>query len=85
MLQDIEMGKKNPFDDWADFKVAMCVAFEPITTTEESRRQFWNLCQIGRARTYMHHFGELQYRQLGMSEDKAFSTFLVGLTPHIQE
>ena len=34
VLQDIEVGKRNPFDCWADFKVAMCVAFEPVTAIE---------------------------------------------------
>ena len=38
VLQYIEVGKRDPFDDWADFNVAMWTAFEPITTTKESRR-----------------------------------------------
>ena len=38
VLQDIEMGKRNPFFEWEDFKAAMCAAFEPVTATEESRR-----------------------------------------------
>ena len=85
VLQDIEVGKRNPFDDWADFKVAMCAAFEPVTATEESRRQLRNLRQTGRVRAYVQRFRELQYRLPGMSEEEAFSTFLAGLTPHIQE
>ena len=32
-----------------------------------------------------HYFHELQYKLPRMSEEEAFSTFLTGLTPHIQE
>ena len=86
VMQDIEVGKRNPFDDWADFKVAMCVAFEPVTASKESRWQLRNLCQTGRVRSYVQHFCELQYRLPGMSEEEAFSTFLaILLAPHIQE
>ena len=85
MLQDIEVGKRNPFDDWADFKVERCAAFEPVTATEESRRQLQNLRQTGRVCAYVQRFRELQYRLPGMSEEEAFSTFLAGLAPHIQE
>ena len=53
VLQDIEVGKRNPFDDWVDFKAAMCVAFELVTAIEESRRQLWNLHQTGRIRAYV--------------------------------
>ena len=63
----------------------MCVAFEPVTATEESRRLLRNLCQTGRVHAYVQHFCELQYRLPGMSEEEAFSTFLAGLAPHIQE
>ena len=50
VLQDIEVGKRNPFDDWADFKVPMCAAFEPVTATEELRRLLQNLRQTSRVR-----------------------------------
>ena len=53
MLQDIEVGKRDPLHDWTDFKAAMCVAFEPVTATEESKRQLQNLCQTARVRAYM--------------------------------
>ena len=33
MLQEIEVGKRTPFANWEDFKVAMCVAFAPIIAT----------------------------------------------------
>ena len=38
VLQDIEVGKRNPFNDWKDFKTVMCATFKPFTATEESRR-----------------------------------------------
>ena len=85
MLQDIKVGKRNPFEDWADFKVVMCAAFEPVTATEEFRRLLQNLRQTGRVRAYVQRFRELQYRLLGMSEEETFLTFLAGLAPHIQE
>ena len=85
VLQDIETGKRNPFADWEDFKAAMCAAFEPVTATEESRRQLRNLRQTGRVRAYVQRFRELQYRLPGMTNEEAFSTFLAGLSPHIQE
>ena len=81
VLQDIEVGKRNPFDDWTDFKVAMCVAFELVTTIEELRRLLRNLRQTGRVRSYVQHFRELQLRLPGMSKEEAFSTFLAGLAP----
>ena len=59
VLQDIEVGKRNPFDYWADLKVAMCPTFEPVTATEELRRQLRNLCQTSRVRAYVQRFCEL--------------------------
>ena len=53
MLQNIEVGKRNPFDDWIDFKVAMCATFEPVTATQESRRQLRNLHQTSRVHAYV--------------------------------
>lgn len=85
MLQDIESGKRNLFDDWEDFRVAMCTAFEPVIAMEESRRQLRNLCQTGRVWAFVQRFHELQYKLPGMTNEEAFSTFLACLAPHIQE
>ena len=84
-MQDIEVGKTDSFNDWADFKAAMCAAFGPVTTMEESKRLLRNLHQTGRVQAYMQRFHELQYRLPGIFEEEAFPTFLIGLTPHIQE
>ena len=59
VLQDIEVGKRNPFHDWADFKVAMCAAFELVTAAEESRRLLLNLHQTSRVCAYVQRFREL--------------------------
>lgn len=83
MLQDIETGKRTLFIEWKDSKAAMCVAFELVIPTEESRRQLRNLRETGTVRAYVQHFCKLQYRLPGMSDEEAFLTFLVGLSPHI--
>ena len=63
----------------------MIAAFEPITENEEARKQLRALCQTGKVSVYIQKFQELQCRLPGMNEEEAFSTFLNGLTPHLQE
>lgn len=63
----------------------MVQAFEPITETEEARKQLRALHQTGRVSGYIQRFQELQCRLPGMNEEEAFSAFLAGLNPHLQE
>ena len=71
--------------DWAEFRNALITAFEPVTETEEARKQLRALRQTGRVSGYIQCFQELQCRLPGMNEAEAFSAFLVGLAPHLQE
>ena len=84
-LQAIQLGWRPYFADWEDFCAAMIAAFEPITETEEARKQLRALKQTGRVAGYIQRFQELQCRLPGMNEEEAFSTFLAGLNPHLQE
>ena len=84
-LVAIERGQRPPFADWADFRAALIAAFEPVTETEEARKQLRALRQTGRVSVYIQKFQELQCRLPGMNNEEAFSTFLAGLTPHLQE
>ena len=85
VLQDIERGRRDHFQSWADFRNAMIKAFEPITEVEEARKALRTLKQVGRVSTYVQRFRELQYRLPEMTNEEAFSAFLAGLQPHIQE
>lgn len=71
--------------DWNDFQAAFIAAFEPVTETEEARKQLRNLRQTGRVSAYIAKFNELQCRLPGMNVEEAFSTFLSRLTPHLLE
>ena len=82
-LVAIERGQRPPFADWADFRAALIAAFEPVTETEEARKQLRALRQTGRVSVYIQKFQELQCRLPGMNNEEAFSTFLAGLTPHL--
>ena len=63
----------------------MIAAFKPITKLEEARKTLWALCQTGKASTYIQKFQELQCRLPRMIAEEAFSAFMSGLTPHLQE
>ena len=59
--------------------------FEPVTETEEARKQLRALRQTGRVSGYIQKFQELQYRLPNMMAEEAFHAFLFGLAPHLQE
>ena len=63
----------------------MIAAFEPVTELEEARKALRALKQTGKVATYIQKFQELQCRLPGMNAEEAFSTFMSGLTPHLQE
>jgi hypothetical protein len=84
-LASIERNQRQRFADWDDFKAAFITAFEFVTETEEARKQLRNLRQTGRVSAYIQKFQELQCRLPGMNDEEAFSAFLSGLTPHLQE
>lgn len=84
-FQEIDQGRRNPFASWSDFKAAMVKAFEPITATEEARKQLRGLRQTHKASGYIAKFRELQYKLPDMTQEEAFSAFLAGLSPHLQE
>ena len=85
VLQDIAEGNRQIFRTWAQFKEAMIQRFEPVTETEEARKQLKALRQTGRVAGYIQRFQELQFRLPGMTEEEAFYSFVSGLQPHIQE
>ena len=84
-LAAIERGQRQAFVDWDGFKAEMIAAFEPVTETEEARKQLRALRQTGRVTAYIAKFQELQCRLSGMNAEEAFSAFLSGLSPHLQE
>ena len=84
-LVAIERNQRPRFLDWADFSAAIIAAFEPVTELEEARKALRALRQTGKVATYIQKFQELQCRLPGMTEEEAFSTFMSGLTPHLQE
>ena len=63
----------------------MIAQFEPVTELEEARKALQALKQTGKVATYIQKFQELQCRLPGMNAEEAFSNFLSGLTPHLQE
>ena len=84
-LVAIERNQRPRSIDWADFSAAMIAAFEPVTELEEARKALRALRQTGKVATYIQKFQELQCRLPGMTAEEAFSTFMSGLTPHLQE
>ena len=84
-LQAIQQGRRARFQDWAEFRTAMIAAFKLVMETEEARKQLRAVRQTGQVSAYIQHFQELQCRLSGMNEEEAFSAFLVGLSPHLQE
>ena len=84
-LLSIKRGQRARFIDWDDFSSAMIAQFEPVTELEEARKALRALKQTGKVATYIQKFQELQCRLPGMNAEEAFSTFLSGLTPHLQE
>ena len=84
-LVAIERNQRPRFLDWADFSAAIIAAFEPVTELEEARKALRALRQTGKVATYIQKFQELQCRLPGMTAEEAFSTFMSGLTPHLQE
>ena len=79
VLQDIAEGNRQIFHTWAQFKEAMIQRFEPVTETEEARKQLKALRQTGRVAGYIQRFQELQFRLPGMTEEEAFYSFVSGL------
>lgn len=64
----------------------MIAAFKPVTKLEEAaHKALWALHQTGNVCAYIQKFQELQYRLPRMNVEKAFSTFMSGLTPNLQE
>ena len=63
----------------------MIATFEPVTETGEARKQLWALRQTGKVANYIQKFQELGYRLPEMNAEEAFSAFLSGLSPHLQE
>ena len=84
-LASIERGQRPRYIDWGDFTAAMIAHFEPVTELEEARKALRALKQTGKVATYIQKFQELQCRLPGMNAEEAFSTFMSGLTPHLQE
>lgn len=84
-LVAIERNQRPRFIDWADFPAAMIAAFKPITELEEAQKELRALRRTGKVATYIQKFQELQCRLPGMMAEEAFSTFMSGLTPHLQE
>ena len=84
-LASIERNQRPRFVNWGDFTVAMIAAFEPVTELEEAQKALWALRQMGKVSAYIQKFQELQCRLLGVNAEEAFSTFMSGLMPHLQE
>ena len=85
VLQDVAAGRRAAFLTWRQFTQAMIHRFEPVTETEEARKQLRALRQTGRVSGYIQKFQELQYRLPNMTAEEAFHAFLSGLAPHLQE
>ena len=64
-LAQITRGQRPRFVDWDDFQAAMIAAFEPVTETEEARKQLRALRQTGKVANYIQKFQELEYRLPG--------------------
>ena len=58
-LVGIERGHWEHFADCGDFKVAMIVAFEPVTEIEEAWKQLWALHQTRKLAVYIAKLKEL--------------------------
>ena len=85
VLQDVAAGRRPAFATWNEFEQAMIHRFEPVTENEEARKQLRALRQTKGVGGYIQRFQELQYRLPGMTAEEAFSAFVAGLKPHLQE
>ena len=76
VLQDVAAGRRAAFLTWRQFTQAMIHRFEPVTETEEARKQLRALRQTGRVSGYIQKFQEVQYRLPNMTAEEAFHAFL---------
>lgn len=63
----------------------MIARFEFVTKNEEACKELCELCQTGRVARYIAKLEESQSQLLGMADEEAFSTYLVGLDSHLHE
>ena len=83
-LLEVSEGKRMPYT-WEEFHRHMIAHFESVTENEEAQRELRELCQTGRAVGYTAKFQELKSRLPTVTDEEAFSVYLVGLRPHLRE
>ena len=80
LLLEVFEGKRMPYT-WDEFRTRMIARFESVTENEEARRELRELHQTRRVAGYTTKFQELKSKLPTMTDEEAFSVYLVGLNP----
>ena len=84
-LQDVQLGRHNPWANWTDFQQEMEQAFTPLFEVEHVRRKLMEIkmgCSISGD---IQAFRTLMYKLPQMTQEEAFSFFMRGLFMRAQD
>ena len=84
-LQDLQLGRRNPWASWAEFRQEMEAAFTPMSEVEQARRKLMEIRMGRNVSSYIQQFRTLMYKVPEMTQEEAFSLFMRGLEPRIRE
>ena len=84
-LQDLQLGRRNPWASWAEFRQEMEAAFTPMSEVEQARRKLMDIRMGRNVSSYIQQFRTLMYKVPEMTQEEAFSLFMRGLEPRIRE
>ena len=84
LLLEVSEGERMPYT-WEEFCRHMIARFASFIENEEARRELRELHQIGRLAGCIAKFQELKSRLPTMTDEEAFSVYLVGFNPYLRE
>ena len=82
-LQDVQLGRRPPWVNWAEFRQEMEQAFTPLSEVEHARRKLMEMKMGKNVSMYIQAFCTQMYKVPEMTQEEAFSLFMRGLEPRI--
>ena len=61
-LQDIQLGQRNAWNDWAMFRQKIKASFMPMLEAQHARHSLLDIRQLGTVAAYIHWFCTLMYK-----------------------
>ena len=80
-LQELQLGRCNPWASWAEFCNEMEQAFTPLSEVEHVRRKLLEIKMGKNVSTYIQVFRTQMYKVLEMTQEEIFALFMRGLEP----